>query len=389
MRIRARRDGCRERRQAQAEAGSAGREPEPARGVRELAEIFRRQAEHFEALGSPVYARLARRLADDPGPVRPIVRDDHRWDVPLRLFAAVHYLVLTGAAPDALSGRFEDFATALREHEETLRTRLETHGVQTNEVQRCTSILPTLLAASAETHLPLELVELGPSAGLNLAVDRYRYRYANGTFGPTDALLELTVDEHGGRVPAALLERELVVRRRRGIDLAPIDATTPDGYLLLRSFLWPGLDDRVARLDAAVETLRRMRDRPELIEGDYTRVLPAVLADRPADALTVVFETFSVVYLPEEAARELSEALETAAADGRPLAWVSVRRWDMSAGGDAVFELELRIWPGPARVVAHVDPHGNGLDWILSRKAESAEADSAAGDPPPAAGVHL
>jgi hypothetical protein len=275
----------------------------------------------------------------------------------------VHFLVLTGAAPDALSGRFEDFAAALGEHEDSLRTRLETHGVQTNEVQRCTSILPTLVAASAETGLPLELVELGPSAGLNLAVDRYRYRYVNGTFGPADALLELTVEEHGGRVPAALLERELVVRRRRGIDLAPIDAMSPEGYLLLRSFLWPGLDDRVARLDAAVETLRRMPDPPELIEGDYVKRLPSVLADRPADALTVVFETFSVVYLPEEAARALVEALETAGADGRPLAWVSVRRWDTSAGGEAVFELELRVWPGPVRVVAHVDPHGNGLDW--------------------------
>ncbi len=303
------------------------------------------------------------RLADDPRPVRPIVGSDERWDVPLRLFAAVHYLVLTGTAPDALSGRFEDFAAALAGHEDTLRARLETHGVQTNEVQRCTSILPTLLAASAETGLPLELVELGPSAGLNLLVDRYRYRYENGTFGPADALLELTVEEDGGRVPAALLGRELVVRRRRGIDLAPIDATSPEGYLLLRSFLWPGLDDRVARLDAAVETLRRMPDRPELIEGDYARLLPTVLADRPADALTVVFETFSVIYLPEEAARELGEALETAAADGRPLAWASVRRWDHGAGGDAAFELELRVWPGSVRVVAHIDPHGNRLDW--------------------------
>jgi hypothetical protein len=273
--------------------------------------------------------------------------------------------VLTGAAPDALSGRFEDFAAVLREHADTLRARLETHGVQTNEVQRCTMVLPTLLAAAAETGLPLELVELGPSAGLNLAVDRYRYRYANGGFGPADALLELTVEERGGRVPGQLLERELVVRRRRGIDLAPIDATTPEGYLLLRSFLWPGLDDRVARLDAAVETLRRMPDRPELIEGDYAKLLPSVLADRPSDALTVVFETFSVVYLPDEDARELGEALENAGADGRPLAWVSVRRWDHSAGGEAVFELELRVWPGPVRVAAHVDPHGNGLDWRL------------------------
>lgn len=283
--------------------------------------------------------------------------------MPLRLFAAVHYLVLTGDAPDALSGRFEDFAAALAEHEHALRARIETHGVQTNEVQRCTMLLPTFLTASAETGLPLELIELGPSAGLNLLVDRYRYRYANGSYGSAEALLELTVDEGGGRVPAALLEHELVVRRRRGIDLAPVDATTADGYLLLRSFVWPGLDERVARLDAAVETLRRTPERPELIAGDYTAVLPALLADRPADALTVVFETFSTIYLPEAAAQELAEALETAAADGRPLAWVSVRRWELGAGKDAAFELELRVWPGAAHVVARVDPHGNTLDW--------------------------
>jgi len=284
--------------------------------------------------------------------------------VALRLFAAVHYLVLSGAAPEALTGRFEDFAAALGAHGEELRVRVETHGVQTNEVQRCTMLLPTFLAASTESELPLELIELGPSAGLNLLVDRYRYRYENGTCGPADALLELTTKEKpGGSVPRSLLSQELVVRRRRGIDLAPIDATTADGYLLLRSFVWPGLDERVARLDAAVETLRRMPERPEMIAGDYTAVLPTLLADRPADALTVVFETFSTVYLPDAAALELAEALETAGGDGRPLAWVSVRRWELGAGTDAAFELELRVWPGPARVVAHVDPHGNTLDW--------------------------
>lgn len=273
--------------------------------------------------------------------------------------------MLSGVAPDALSGRFDDFAAALRDHADELRRRLDTHGVQTNEVQRCASILPALLAASAETRLPLELVELGPSAGLNLLVDRYRYRYANGTFGPEDALVELTVNERGGRVPRALLDLGLVVRRRRGLDLAPIDATSADGYLLLRSFLWPGLDDRVARLDAAVETLRRMPDPPELIAGDYVELLPAVLAERPADALTVVFETFSAIYLPDRAVRALDAALEAAAADGRPLAWASVRRWDHAAGRDADFVLELRIWPGATRVAAHIDPHGNSLDWRL------------------------
>ena len=37
------------------------------------------------------------------------------------------------------------------------------------------------------------------------------------------------------------------------------------------------------------------------------------------------------------------------------------------AGTDAAFELELRVWPRPAQVVARVDPHGNTLDWRLHR----------------------
>jgi len=285
--------------------------------------------------------------------------------VPLRFFGAVHHLVLSRSAPDALSGRWDDFVRALDEHEEAIRERLATHGVQTNEVQRCTALMPAFLAAAAETRLPLELLELGPSAGLNLLADLYRYRYANGSFGPENARVVLATQELDGRVPAELLAEPIVVRRRRGIDLAPVDATTPGGYLLLRSFLWPGLEERVGRLDAAVETLRALPERPELIRGDYLRVLPEVLSSRPGDALTVVVDTFSTPYVPVAAAAELASTLDRAGGDGRPLAWLSVRRWETGGRHDGRFELELRVWPGPPRLTAYVDPHGNWLDWRL------------------------
>ncbi len=76
--------------------------------------MFRKQAEHFALLGSPVYGRLAAKLADDPAPARPIVGDDSSWDLGLRLFAAVHYHVLSGAAPDALTGEWSDFVGGAR-----------------------------------------------------------------------------------------------------------------------------------------------------------------------------------------------------------------------------------------------------------------------------------
>jgi hypothetical protein len=349
--------------------------------------VLRRQAEQFEMLGAPVYARLAGRLALDPSPVEPILAGDESWDAALRLFGAVHHLVLTGVAPDALSGEWDDFTEALAAHADGLRRRVVEQGVQTNEVQRCVGLLPAFLTIAAETGLPLELLELGPSAGLNLLLDRYRYRYANGTWGPDDAPLELVARERrGGLVPGALLGVALEVRRRRGIDLAPVDATTEDGYLLLRSFVWPGLEERVARLDAAVATLRDAPERPELVRGDYVRLLPEALAARPADAVTVVFQTASTGYLGPAAAAELRAALDAAAGDGVPLAWVSTRRRDEREGpSDEYYELELRVWPGPPRLAAHVDFHGNWLEWTLPRKAESAKADSAAENPPPSA----
>jgi hypothetical protein len=239
-------------------------------------------------------------------------------------------------------------------------------GVQTNEVRRCTALLPTFLTIVREIGLPVELLELGPSAGLNLLVDHYRYRYASGSWGPVGATLELVADERGGQVPASLLAEDLVVRRRRGIDLAPVDATTDEGYELLRSFLWPGLDERVARLDAAVETLRNVEPRPELIAGDYIGSLPGLLGRRPSDAVTVVFQTASTGYLTAADAAELRATLDTAGADGRPLGWVSTRRRDEREGSsDDFYELELRVWPEPARLAATVDFHGNWLDWRL------------------------
>jgi hypothetical protein len=271
--------------------------------------------------------------------------------------------VLSGVAPTALSGEWDDFTGALADHEDSLRRFVTEQGVQTNETQRCVALLPAFLTLARETGLPLELIELGPSAGLNLVFDRYRYQYAQGTFGAADAGLTFTATERG-QVPGELLETRLEVGRRRGIDLAPVDVTSADGVLLLQSFLWPGLTERATRLDAAIETFLAAPTRPELIRGDYVERLPALLAERPADALTVVFQTASTGYLAQERYDELRHSLELAGTDGRPLAWVSTRRREeRETGTEDAWELELRVWPEPARLIAIVDFHGNWLDW--------------------------
>jgi len=326
--------------------------------------VLRRQAEQFGALGSPVYARLAERLADDLSPALPIVGEDTSWDLALRLFGAVHWLVQAGVAPAALSGDWSDFTGALDRHAEELRRFVAEQGVQTNETQRCVALLPAFLTVAAETGLPLDLLELGPSAGLNLLFDRYRYAYAEGSWGDPDALLAFRAEERRN-VPGALLRRRVVIRGRRGVDLAPVDAASEEGARLLRAFLWPGLEERVARLDAAIETLVRSPEKPELIRGDYVELLPGLLGSRPDDAVTVVFQTASTAYLDATQRAAVRTALDAAGRDRRPLAWVSGRSHEeRETDREGSYELELRLWPEPARLLAHVDHHGNWIDWV-------------------------
>ena len=129
---------------------------------------------------SPLYAELLRRYADDPVAAE-IVGPDPAWDAPLRLLGGLHYLVLGGRA---------DWDDPLEQHRGFLSDFVATQGVQTNEVQRSWVLLPLLLRVaermSADTF---DLVELGPSAGLNLVWDRYGYRYRAGEWGRDGAVL--------------------------------------------------------------------------------------------------------------------------------------------------------------------------------------------------------
>ncbi len=286
--------------------------------------------------------------------------DELSWDVPLRLFGGVHYLELAGIEPYALSGEWDDFRAALAARRDFLARFVREQGVQTNEVQRCYALLPAfLLLAGEHGASALDLVELGPSAGLNLLWDRYAYRYRAGRWGSSD--LTLTGVEYAP-VPSDVLERPVAVRRRLGIDLEPVDVTTDHGARLLHAFIWPGRVERAQRLRQAIAILRR--EPPTLVRGDYVELLPAVLADRDEDALTVVFQTASTGYIGPERRAELRSLLENAGGEGA-LGWVSTRAVEeREEDRDDSYELEVALWPGgERRFLLRCDFHGNWIRW--------------------------
>ena len=306
-------------------------------------EIFLRQASFCDGR-SPLYAALCRRLAGDGRVDR--IAPDLRWYLPLRLLGGLHYLVLAGRAA------LDDVDGALDEHGDFLARHAAEQQVQTNEVQRAWALLPAFL--SLHDGRPFDLLELGPSAGLNLLWDRYAYRYRTGSWGVS--ALTLSGDD---RIPppAELLQREVRVVRRRGIDLSPVDVTTGHGARVLESFVWADQTERLERLRRAIAILRA--EPPELIRGDYADGLARLLADRVPGSHLVVFQTASTMYLTAEQLGRVGEALREAARH-EPLSYLGTA----NGAADSGYSLEVERRPaGSNERLAVFDFHGEWLEW--------------------------
>jgi hypothetical protein len=244
-----------------------------------------------------------------------------------------------------LSGRasWDDVGAALRDEAGFLAEWAAQERVQTNEVGRCWWLVPCFLEVARRHGVDsFHCVELGCSGGLNLVWDRYGYRYENGSF-PGEPLLT------GEERTAAPLSRLPVVRSRVGIDAAPPDLRTDEGARLLKAFVWAGQDERLARLEAAIEVWRR--DPPEVVAGDMVEELPALLGRFRDDGLVVVWQTAALNYLPRER-QELVRAV--LARDGVAF----VETWQPNDGSHEYYGLFV-----DGDEVAHADFHGAWLDW--------------------------
>jgi len=353
-------------------------------------EAFRLQAEFCASFGSPLYAQLLARAAEDIEQGGPVARLLDGWTgnpIPdalvLRLMGGVHRLVLDGAAPElarfypsaggtpawpALWAAFEGVVEA---HAATLRPALD-RPVQTNEVRRSAALLGGFLTLSATHGLPLRVLEIGSSAGLNLCWDRYRYEVAESVAEGTAPVVRPVWGDPASPVTIRtqwtgsldVFGSPAAVAERAGCDLAPVDVTDAAQVRVLESFVWPDQLERLAQLRAAVAFARRTP--PSLAQRRAADWLAEQLAVRRHGVATVVFHSIMWWYLTEEERDRVTDIIRRAgerASAGAPLAWLCLELMGATAA-----DLRLTCWPdGDERLLGRADPHGRYVRWGLSR----------------------
>jgi len=338
---------------------------------RAIAARLQWQADACRLIGSELYAGILERATEDVearGPTWEILRgheNDPEFSVlGLRLLGAVNRLVLTGREP-ALADAYSDgdaseawqrLRNTLRRNTGELRDSLE-RPVQTNEVRRCAALIFGFLTVSAETGLPLRLLEVGTSAGLNLRWDRYRYEADGFSWGPGGSAvrLEFELDGDPPRLPPSV-----EICERRGCDAAPIDPSTPDGRLTLLTYVWPDQPERIARMRAALEIAAEV---PVSVDREPAAAWARRMLERqvPGQA-TVLYHSIVSQYLSDEERATLFDNIDEAGARATadaPLAWLRMEP------ADDLADVHLTLWPGgEERHLARAGYHGSPVELL-------------------------
>ena len=348
------------------------------RKVMEIAsvrEAIEWQAEHLKRAGAPNNARVIRALLAVMETDTATGRRIANWQgltledaLPLRVAGGFHYLLLTGEE-DRLGDIYRGFITdqgqvdrliveIAQRHDHTLLPWLD-GPPQTNEAGRSASVMAALLWLSGKLGPKFELNEIGASAGINTMMARFFFDLGGTKAGPSLSSIRIVPEWRGDPPPQNRVE----IVGAQGCDIAPIDLADEKQALKLKSYIWPEVLDRLARMDAAVAMAERAP--PDLVRMDAADFVDERLATPQEDGVTrVLFHTVMWQYMPQATRERITAAMEAAgekASESKPLAWIRLE----TNRETFKHELKVRYWPGGAEwaQLAEAHPHGAWVEW--------------------------
>jgi hypothetical protein len=266
-----------------------------------------------------------------------------------------------GALYRDLDGDFDLALAQALAHGEAFLLGWMGQPTQTNEVGRSAAFMGALMELQALAPLPVELLEIGSSAGLNLNLHHYSYRLGGQRYGAALGRVRIAPVWQGRSPPC----HALTVTGARGVDLHPLDVANVPERERLMAYVWPGDRRRARRLQAAIAVAQ---DYPPRIEHGQAGAWLAARLQAPQAAGTwrVLMHSMVMQYIApaeQQAIKERLRAAGQAASADAPLAVIGYEwREDRSA-----VELTLTDWRGgepQSRLLAICHPYGHKVEWL-------------------------
>jgi hypothetical protein len=343
------------------------------------------QAIWCEDLQAPFTAALCRAMADDYERGGIIADLTKSWPshpisdaLSLRLTGALHYCALKDPDSDLAKawprpGYEWSMQTAWPLAAATLRAKAKWAKAfiqsppQTNEVGRSVGLWPGLCTAAQGYDGPIDVLELGASAGLNTFMDHFEYQTDLWSWRPepTEKKVHLTTSWTGTKPFVPTQSR---IRHRAACDQNPLNASDREHRLRLMAYVWPEQFERLARLDAALHIAQANAFVPD--QADAADWLADKLAKREKDALTVVYHSVFFQYPPPAVRQAIEQTMlrhGAAATKDSPLAWLRYEP-DPELGHQQFVTnqiIDLIEWPSnQKRKLASIHPHGRSVEWL-------------------------
>ena len=272
---------------------------------------------------SPLYADLCAAIADTPDVLALLDAADIAHRRPVQPLAALHYQVLSNRThplrsqypstdgqpgPDLVPTAL----AACRDDADALRHLIAHRNVQTNEVGRSPLIMIGLSRLSPGE--PVDLVDIGTSAGLNLHADRYRTTCvgldgtALATWGDADPSLSCVIRSSGFQMP-----QPATIHGRRGLDPDPIRSDDDDALRWLDACIWPDQSERRDRVRAAIATAQS--EPPSIDTARLPDGIDATVSAARTGARTALITSWVLAYLPPADRIATIETFTSAIAD--------------------------------------------------------------------------
>jgi len=326
---------------------------------------------------SPLYAVLTAHVAGDR-PLLALAAKAKKGQPPANLLlGSAHYLLAQRGGSDDLAAYYPSLGGNRKPDDDTAKLFTEfvwdreseildlmlANVTNTNEVARAALLLPGFFEVAREAQNPLALIEIGPSCGLVLCWDKYRYQYGDLEMGDPNCTVTLAPELHGRPPPIKSPLPE--VASRTGLEMHPVDLTDPHTIAWQCALIWPEHDDRAVRFDQAIEVARKTE--MEIIAGDAVETIGDVIARIPEDQAICVHHSFAVYQIPAKRRRLLSEILREAS-KARPI-------WRVGVEWAGVYDPETQInknildlaryQDGNAtfQKLAFCESHGRWIEW--------------------------